>query len=106
MQLPTEGSKVTVTTSDCEVDWIMLEVTQLGSARFTQAIKINDDTEFFLPVGNYRFNFHYQNSSAAAVFNSLVTTPSRDDPFPDNPENGSGTAPQLEPGLTAYRVIA
>lgn len=102
--MPNNGEKVVITTQDCEVDWIMLEVTQGDTVRYTSPVEVNDDTEICLPSGVYRFNFHYQNSSAPAAFSSSVKTPARDEPYPTNPANGSGSAQTGEAGLTAYRV--
>lgn len=100
--IPDDGLAVTVTTSDCALSFIILEVSQGQIVKYVQAIKVNVPTDFTLPAGVYRFNFHYSNTAGPAKFTSAVKTPSGD--FPKNAANGSGSADQGEFGLTAYRV--
>lgn len=100
--LPIAGPVATITTTDCAVDHIILEVSHSQVVKYFAAIRVNGDTDVNLPEGPYRFSFHYLNSSATAKFNSSVKTPKGT--FPTNPANGSGTAAKGAHGLTGYRV--
>lgn len=99
---PDDGALVTVTTENCELDFIILEVSQGQTVKYFADIRINDETDLKIPIGTYRFNFHYSNTSGTAKFISSVKTPLGT--FPANPDNGSGIAGQGERGLTAYQV--
>ena len=104
--MPDDGTPVEVTTKDCTVDdSVMLEITQKDVVRYTQAIKVNSKTNFKLPPGAYRFNFHFQKVDGSASFTSSVAVPSTQASFPKTATVGSGTKRAGEWGLVAYRVI-
>ena len=74
MPLPDIGETITVTTKDCDLDSIILDISQRGVVKYFAAIRVNDDTIFKLPSGVYRFSFHYSKTSGPAAFGSSVKT--------------------------------
>ena len=44
MPLPDIGETITVTTKDCDLDSIILDISQRGVVKYFAAIRVNDDT--------------------------------------------------------------